>query len=322
MLPFILIGVAISSAAFGAEKGYSGVAKKKEADNIRKKAEERHKMAMENLETYRSSVNMRAEEYGTYLLKIKEDTFAPAIKVIEAIGGRHGQKIYQILSDIGISNAEIKEYKDNIEHIRGFVKGVGIAVGAGLAASQVATLGSVLFGTASTGATIGSLSGVAASNATLAFFGGGSLASGGGGMALGSLVLGGVAVGPAILVAGYMVNVQGEKALTNAKAFEATADEKIGDIRLRKDFLYKVICQIAERDDLMRKLNRRAQQIISAIDVLSFDKDKESDVETLQSLLLFIKAMSELMQSPILSKDGRELDGHDLKICAKYRELV
>lgn len=46
------------------------------------------------------------------------------------------------------------------------------------------------FGAASTGTAISSLSGAAATNATLAWLGGGSLAAGGGGMAAGSVVLG------------------------------------------------------------------------------------------------------------------------------------
>lgn len=46
------------------------------------------------------------------------------------------------------------------------------------------------FGAASTGTAISSLSGAAATNATLAWLGGGSLAAGGGGMAAGTAVLG------------------------------------------------------------------------------------------------------------------------------------
>ena len=59
--------------------------------------------------------------------------------------------------------------------------------------------GVMALGTASTGAAIGGLTGVAATNATLAWLGGGALAAGGGGMALGSMVLGGIIAGPALL---------------------------------------------------------------------------------------------------------------------------
>jgi membrane protein implicated in regulation of membrane protease activity len=55
-----------------------------------------------------------------------------------------------------------------------------------------------LIGSASTGTAISSLSGVAATNATLAWFGGGSLATGGAGMAGGFWVLGGIVAAPVV----------------------------------------------------------------------------------------------------------------------------
>lgn len=55
-----------------------------------------------------------------------------------------------------------------------------------------------LIGSASTGTAISSLSGIAATNATLAWFGGGSLATGGAGMAGGFWVLGGIVAAPII----------------------------------------------------------------------------------------------------------------------------
>jgi hypothetical protein len=56
-------------------------------------------------------------------------------------------------------------------------------------------------GSASTGTAIGTLSGVAATNATLAWFGGGALAAGGAGMAGGTLVLGGLVFAPLVYFA-------------------------------------------------------------------------------------------------------------------------
>lgn len=55
-----------------------------------------------------------------------------------------------------------------------------------------------LIGSASTGTAISSLSGVAATNATLAWFGGGSIATGGAGMAGGFWVLGGIVAAPIV----------------------------------------------------------------------------------------------------------------------------
>lgn len=89
---------------------------------------------------------------------------------------------------------------------------VGGFAAAGAATSVVAALG-----TASTGTAISTLSGVAATNATLAALGGGSLAMGGGGMAAGAAVLGGAAAGAGVLVGGVIVNVIGRKLSDNAE---------------------------------------------------------------------------------------------------------
>jgi hypothetical protein len=77
----------------------------------------------------------------------------------------------------------------------------------GLEIGSIATVGSwslvSLLGTASTGTAIATLSGVAARNAMLAWFGGGALWAGGAGMAGGSLVLGGITVIPMLIFASW-----------------------------------------------------------------------------------------------------------------------
>lgn len=71
-----------------------------------------------------------------------------------------------------------------------------------------------LLGTASTGTAISTLSGVAATNATLAWFGGGALAAGGAGMAGGTAVLGGLAVLPVIGFMSWHSRAKAEKVET------------------------------------------------------------------------------------------------------------
>ncbi|MCC8164537.1 MAG: hypothetical protein LIO86_15565 [Lachnospiraceae bacterium] len=66
-------------------------------------------------------------------------------------------------------------------------------------------------GTASTGTAIASLSGAAATNATLAALGGGALAAGGGGMALGTAVLGGATLGVGLMFGGIIFKMTGKK---------------------------------------------------------------------------------------------------------------
>ena len=75
-----------------------------------------------------------------------------------------------------------------------------MGVGAGAALSTGAMSLVATFGTASTGTAISSLSGAAATNATLAWFGGGSIAAGGGGVAMGTVVLSGGTLAVGVVV--------------------------------------------------------------------------------------------------------------------------
>lgn len=73
-----------------------------------------------------------------------------------------------------------------------------------------------LVGSASTGTAISGLSGVAAYNATLAWFGGGALAAGGAGMSGGMMVLGGIVAAPIIFFAAKGAYAKAEKTNTES----------------------------------------------------------------------------------------------------------
>lgn len=102
----------------------------------------------------------------------------------------------------------------------------------GFAAAGATTAAVMALGTASTGAAIGSLSGVAATNATLAVLGGGALAAGGGGMALGTTILGATTLGVGLLVGGVIFNVTGSK--LSDKADEAYRQMKKAEEKINK----------------------------------------------------------------------------------------
>lgn len=116
----------------------------------------------------------------------------------------------QLLSDARdiVERLSWKETTSNLPELANFamssmvnvdsvLREIDTAIESGRAAEIGAATGAAAWllvshlGTASAGAAIGGLSGAAATNAVLAWFGGGALAAGGGGMALGGLVLGG-----------------------------------------------------------------------------------------------------------------------------------
>lgn len=117
--------------------------------------------------------------------------------------------------------------------IRGAAAGGVAGVAAGGAAAYGAFTAAALFGTASTGAAISTLSGVAATNATLALLGGGTLAAGGAGMAGGALLLTGMVAAPAaaLAAAGFYVlkkrrtKAEEERLRTEVEDAEAALDQ-------------------------------------------------------------------------------------------------
>ena len=103
-----------------------------------------------------------------------------------------------------------------VDAVRGLTSLAGGAA-AGASAGAVTFTAVGAFAAASTGTAITSLSGAAATSATLAWLGGGSLAAGGGGVAAGTAVLTGIVAAPVLLAAGGFLYWQGKKSLDSQK---------------------------------------------------------------------------------------------------------
>lgn len=112
---------------------------------------------------------------------------------------------------------ELKKASVGANTLLGGLGGAAAGTASGFAASGAATAVVMALGTASTGVPIASLSGAAATNATLAALGGGSLAAGGGGMALGTTVLGAATLGVGLLIGGVIFGITGGKISSDAK---------------------------------------------------------------------------------------------------------
>ncbi|MEH1776226.1 MAG: hypothetical protein V7K64_18535 [Nostoc sp.] len=260
-----------------------------------------------------------AEEYGQLQLDVMMTTVGRFLDFIERNIGKSKQSEKEFLEGLeGISVQQIKEYKaaalEAEQFFNGGTKAIGAAAGYGGAMSLATSVG-----VASTGTLIGGLSGAAAWNATLAWLGGGSLAAGGGGMALGSLVLGGITVGPAVLIGGFVLAGEGEKALTKAWEYNAEVNTAIVKIEAAKDFMQQVKLRITELQGVFECLNKSAILGLQELESLpSFDKNR--DASKFQKVALFVKALAEIMKTPVLDSEG-QLNPVTANIQAKYRTL-
>lgn len=159
------------------------------------------------------------------------------------------------------------------------------------------------YGTASTGAPIAGLSGAAAQSATYAWLGGGSIAAGGGGMALGAVALNAVAIGPAILVGGFVMNSKGEKALTEAKRYCAEVDTSVEEQQRLRTRLTLIDERADELKELLENVVRRGTEALDDLDSAEpFDPDLHA--ELFRRALSFALAVRDIVNVPVLDADG------------------
>jgi hypothetical protein len=336
IIPIILGAAAIVTAGVGIATGADGIDKMNKAKKIGKAAEKRHKDKHKALKKTLQSTQELAEEYGQLQIKVKTQTIKRFIEFIIRINRQGSLENKQFLEELeGDILYQVALYEADVLEAEKLAIDSGKAIGAAYTAGQgtVALVG--LFGTASTGTAIGSLSGAAAWNATLAWLGGGSLAAGGGGMALGSLVLGGIAVGPALMIGGFVLGGEGEKALTNARKYEAKVKAENAKMDASEDFLKQVQQRITEVSDLVTSLDTKALVLLSELEsqvlvgcgvmapgpeefsIGQAKFDSQRDGKHFQQVGLLIKALSEIMKTPVLNAEG-ELNQDGVHLKEKY----
>lgn len=173
--------------------------------------------------------------------------------------------------------------------------------------------GTMLLGTASTGTAIGTLSGAAATNATLAWLGGGSLASGGLGMAGGAMVLGSIVAGPALAIAGWFIGNKAAANLNDAKSNKVLADKFWTDAQTSitlTDGITEVAIRALEIMSELRKTSRRATMALNKV-IETYGVDYSSYNEASKTVVMkavkSVQLLKALIDTPILNEKGELL---------------
>lgn len=226
-LPFLFIGAAAATGLAGVGKTIKAGMDNSEAKSINEAANNRIEEAGKQLDQSRKDCGTSLEVLGKEKLAVLNGSIKDFINEFEKI------KNIEFSNSVGLDELHKihfdKKSFEELKKLNGFASSfIGGAV-SGVAGGAFTAFGAysaaTTFATASTGTAIASLSGAAASNATLAFFGGGSLAAGGLGIAGGTAVLGGLVAGPALLVTGMITGAKAEKNLEEARTNLAKANE-------------------------------------------------------------------------------------------------
>ena len=315
-LPIIFIGIAAVTGAVGVGTTVKAGVDQSHATNINKDANERIEEAAKRLDYVRKQcadslrslgeekvfvLNNGINEFITYFQQIKNVDFSESEGITELKRLNLNQKEFAELAEMT---------KFSLSLVQGGVSGVAGGALAAFGAYSAATA----FATASTGTAIASLSGAAATNATLAFFGGGSLAAGGLGMAGGTAVLGGLVAGPALLVMGIITSAKAGKNLQDAYANEAkankireelqTASAQCVAIRRRSYMFYSLLAKL---DAYLYPLNEEMKRIISekGTDYSKYCSQSKQSIAALVSTVASVKAV---LDTTILTEAGDVTD--------------
>lgn len=312
-LPLIPVAVAVlAGSAFGLKKGANAVAANKEAKDIIDNARRVFEDAKGTLEVERQRTSRSLDELGQYRLDLWQRQLGRFVVLFRVLKNTHltGQAATdgvvasfdgQVLPDM---ERRISDARAAMTSVAGGTLS-GVAVGAG------AALGTTTFAAASTGTAIAGLSGAAATNATLAWLGGGSLAAGGFGMAGGMVVLGGLVTAPVLAVGGFMLNKAMQAKLDQARSQRAEATVAAAEM-LNVAKMLEGVCRVSVRfKDALEALDDRMTVMLGVleqgmqsvgVDVALYSKPQRQFLRLLVETASYLKTM---LETPILDEDGR-----------------
>ncbi|PDW15021.1 sortase [Helicobacter pylori] len=302
----MLGGLALVAAGYGVKKGIDALDADCEADEFIKKAENLKEESTKKAESAESDCRRAFMRFGKKKLHVLSHSVSNFLN--------HFHRLNRSRITIGTKDTDMQDIQKQVLDARKItnqyrevdffdVSGVvaGSAIG-GVLAAYGAYAGVGMLASTAGGVAIAELSGVTATNATLAWLGGGALSVGGFGMVGGMAVLGGLVAGPALAILGAFSASKMEEKLENAKAYcsqvekaAKEADAVIDNLRSVEKMADLFTRQITKFDALFFSL---AQDAIATMKKHHYDtsryNQKERDqlcvtVSTLMTLSAFLK---------------------------------
>lgn len=254
-LPLILGALAAIAGAAGVGTGVHGAVKMKEAKETAELAQWSHEKNIKKFNKTSDKTTEVMDELGSLQLRILE-SFENFSDTIEKIQNRP-EFIGNDIDGVELPKYDRDELRDvsvGAGVILGALGGATVGTAGAIAASGATTAVITAIGTASTGTAISSLSGAAAYNAILATLGGGTLAMGGGGVALGTTILGAATLGVGLLVGGAIFSFAGSK-------LSDQADEAWEEMEKAEKKINKICRYLDSLRGTAKKYNRTLSQV-------------------------------------------------------------
>ena len=318
-LPLLFIGVIAASGGFGVSKTIKAGVDASHASQINKSADEIVETSTAQMNAQRLACGnslSRLGEEKLFILNSSITEFLDTFIKIKNVDFKETEGLEE-LKKLHVDEKEFVELKSMVNFAGSLVGGTVAGTAGGALAAFGAYGAAQALACASTGTAIASLSGAAATNATLAFFGGGSLAAGGLGMAGGTAILGGLVAGPTLMVlgivAGQVAKKNLEKACTNrAEALQIAAQLDTGSlqcetIRRRTYMFYNFLARL---DSFFLPMVYKLEDVLHAEgdDYRQYSADSKKIVASCAGIAVSIKSV---LDTPILTDDGLLTDASE-----------
>jgi hypothetical protein len=333
-IPLIIGGAALAAGIFGAKKGYDAKKNYAKAKDVIEDAEEKFDKAKKRLESYKNKTNQSLQSLGAVRLHAEADILKRFVNIVKAVNHVEHSPVSLDVSRVNISASELRSMEAGSYQASDLLKDGVSALSSGVLTSiGVGGLAST-FGVASTGTAVSGLTGIAATNATLAWLGGGSLAAGGMGVAGGMAVLGGAIAGPVLAVVGFTAAKKSEKALTEAYLQSVQIEEAVEQLKNGVVILKGITNRADEINQVILALCQRFQIILDQAEKIVFSKKMKStkklvDFNSFSELeknlymatISFGYALNSLLRVKVIDDDGY-ITEESLDAISKARSLV
>lgn len=320
-LPLLFIGVAAATGAFGAGSAVKAGIDANNASKINQSANEIVEKATNYCNFQRKACGNSLAKLGEEKIYVLNSTVTEFLDTFQKIKNVDF-KDTEGLDELKKMHLDEKTFYDmrSLANFAGTVAGGTVAGTAGGALVAFGAYGAAqALAVASTGTAISTLSGAAATNATLAFFGGGSLAAGGLGVAGGAAVLGGLVAGPALMVIGLVAGNTAKKNLDKAYTNRAEAitiasqleiaSKQCSAIRRRTYMFYNLLGRL---DTYFLPLIYKMEDIVASEgeDYSEYSQDSKKLIASCASIAVSIKTV---LDTPLLTDDGLLTDDSEKK---------
>ena len=310
-LPLLIWGAAAAATGYAGKKAIDTIDDNSLAKHTNEWAESSYNAAMEELEDARQNTQASVESLGELKFELWEKAMIPFSEAFAKIKNIEINKSANDYSGSlpAITQSDFLNIQAQSLEMKEVVSGGVMALGSGGLAG-LASYGAVsTFAAASTGTSIAGLSGIAAQNATLAWLGGGSLATGGGGIALGTAVLGGLVAAPVLIVGGMIMASKAEAAKEDAFANLAQAELAIEEMKTAVVVTNGIKLRFDEMKVVLEALHLKFAPMLDSLEKLvetniDYSSYSEDDKKGLMICASIAKTIKNLIDCPMLDEDG------------------